>query len=185
MKKEAKHKTIKWFSFIVITLFLLIFIIFVGAFMQNSGNPLLSILVPIVVGGGGYYAFVIAKKKSKEVTESTLYNKESEKAKVIEPKEAIIETMDTKIRLPKSRKIKKLFVYFKIYLAEILLIIGVSVTLYNLLEPKYAPSSGNPFIRGYQTTPRHAPTELIILGVILVIMGIDIAIRRYIAKKNK
>lgn len=64
----------------------------------------------------------------------------------------------------------------KKYWPDLIILIGIGITSYNLLRLPSDPFSIN-------LTDYH--TEWKVLGILLVTLGIDIAIRRYVASKNR
>ncbi|MCK5466324.1 hypothetical protein KAI56_02385 [Candidatus Parcubacteria bacterium] len=75
---------------------------------------------------------------------------------------------------------KKLTDIIKEYLPDILFIVGVYVFSYNFLRP--TETTG---ILKLKTVFTDYHTEEKVLGIVLIAIGIDIAVRRYISYKNK
>jgi hypothetical protein len=171
---EEKTKTKKFTIWDYVVLFVLVIILFPFLLSVLEGladKDYQALLINLSLSIFTIYGII---KYAQKLSVSIKTNKTTE------PKEVFIETTDTKIKTDKLPTSKKLFALLKKYLAEIILIIGVCVLLYNLLEPQKTHYALSTYMK-----PQHASTELIILGVVLAIISIDIAIRRYIANKNK
>ncbi|MCX6758999.1 MAG: hypothetical protein NT012_00290 [Candidatus Nealsonbacteria bacterium] len=81
-----------------------------------------------------------------------------------------------------KEKIEKIIKYLNKYLPDILFLIGVWVASYNLLRPsqKVGLLPSLPSL-----THTEYFTEYKVLGIMLIALALDIAIRRYSAKRNK
>ena len=80
---------------------------------------------------------------------------------------------------PMKEKIKKIVKYSEKYLPDILFLFGVWISSYNLLRP--------PAVRGLvMPSLSYAEhfTEYKVLGIILIALAVDIAVRRYFANRN-
>lgn len=71
----------------------------------------------------------------------------------------------------------------KKYLPDIIIIIGAWILSYNLFRP--SEKKGGLGISMPFSTYTDYHTEWKVLGIIILVIGIDIAIRRYIAYKKK
>lgn len=80
-----------------------------------------------------------------------------------------------------KEKIKKIIKILKKYLPDILFLVGVWITSYSSLKPPvYVGGISIPDMVGYT---EHA-TWYQVLGIMLIALALDIAIRRYSAKRN-
>jgi len=82
-----------------------------------------------------------------------------------------------------KEKIKKIIKCLNEYIPDILFLIGVWVASYNLLRPPVV--SGGLSLPSFTYTHTEYFTEYKVVGIMLVVIALDIAIRRYFAKKNK
>ena len=80
----------------------------------------------------------------------------------------------------KNNGMKKLINIIKEYLPDILFITGVYIVSYNVLRP--IEKTG---ILKLKTVYIDYHTNEKVLGIVLIAVGIDIAVRRYISYKNK
>ena len=78
-----------------------------------------------------------------------------------------------------KEKIKKIIKYLKKYSLDILFLTGVWITSYNLLRPSRELGLTLPSL-----TVTEYFTGYKVLGIMLIAIAIDIAIRRYLAKRN-
>lgn len=87
-----------------------------------------------------------------------------------------------------KEKIKTIAKYLKKYLPDILFLFGVWISSYNLLRPpvtyRFNPL-GLPKLTSLSLSYTEYFTGYKVLGVMLIAIGIDIAIRRYSNSKKK
>jgi len=79
---------------------------------------------------------------------------------------------------------KKLTNIIKEYLPDIIIIVGVWMFSYNVLRPSEIIGGLDLDLDLFEGYTDHY-TEWKVLGIVLIAIGIDIAIRRYISYKNK
>jgi len=77
--------------------------------------------------------------------------------------------------------IKKILKFIKKYLPDMLMMFGIGVLSYNVLRPPTAPKMLLPKLA--RMSDYH--TRWKVAGIILIAIGIDIAIRRYIVYKKR
>ncbi len=75
---------------------------------------------------------------------------------------------------------KKIIAFIQNYLADIITLVGIIMLSYNIFRP---PTKSGVILPNLTTTDYH--TEWKVLGIVLVALGIDIAIRKYLQSKNR